>query len=600
MNVKLYLKALFLKAGQRYSNSKMLTKSFVSLFLVFLLGATSVFAWFFEHQSAGIYANNLKFQSASSLRVNNDDFGSTDIEIPEFTLDEASSVDGRNIFFPLGESFTSATSNMYFREANVGDQITYDGDTEGWYVYKTIPLKGTGDSTPVYIKSYKVTVADAAGDTDTTNDVVNGVYQDQLIIRDSDSDGKPDTQDLPPDNCPIRLAFIDDSSNTPKVIDPSAQINDYADQSTGAVALINDDNYGKPLKLEATHADSFAKYYFGGDPLFTLPYGDTDVTLVVWLEGTLPNCDKYIGKKISVEVTIESNFSGMETIYFIDQTQPDNTGGASHWVTGDNTEVVCTYRDPYSTSGSYKTVVMKKSDSYASDYTWSAAIPKKAITDIAFYRICPANHSVDKQGTIWNAWHTNSNVNTWKRDSITETLETSRVKTDDDGNSYNAVTYTAIKGNGYGKVSDNDGKKTMKRLSPCVGFWDYSSGSVSPTESSTQAPTQAPSGKRQVEVNFATSQHTYVQNNYSYHGIYPYLVLSDGSEYKFDNPSVNAFKWSGQLDVGVQVSRVITKNSYTGATLETFSPSSGKAIVSGSGTQYVNCYINNDKTLIFS
>ena len=76
--------------------------------------------------------------------------------------------------------------------------------------------------------------------------------------------------------------------------------------------------------------------------------------------------------------------------------------------------------------------------------------------------------------------------------------------------------------------------------------------------------------------------------------------MSDGSEYKFNNPGVNSFKWSGQLDVGVQVSRVITKNSYTGATVETFSPSSGKAIVSGSETQYVNCYINNDKTLIFS
>lgn len=625
MNFKDFSKALSAEKSRRISLTKGIAKSYITIFLVIILAVTSTFAWFSAHMAAQLHTGSggLEFQSASSLRINKDDSHSNVISIPQFTLDEASSVDGKNIFFPVGESFTSNTQDMVFREGNAGDRNVH-------YVYKDFNLKGSSGSTDVYIKSYKITIKNAdgtespdvnyLGETLSGDNRVNGTYQDELVINHNAS-GVPQSQYIPPDDCPIRLAFIADSAYNSRVIDPSAQIKDYAENSN-AVEIIDDK--GVPT-LKQTNNDSFASYYYGNTPLFNiLPDQNLDVTLVIWLEGTMAKSANFIGKKISVDIDIESNFAEMEEISFVDDTVGDTNANVKHWVNNDGAFVACSYQDPFSEEvhKRWKTVIMTKSEDFATDYTWKASIPKKAVEHISFYRLSwpkkrygknadDSSCAVDPHGTILNAWYTSPDVeNMLTGTSIpsgwftrvetdgqgnTHRLETTRQKIDTDGNKYNALTYTALHGNNNATTSDS-----AKRLAPGVGYWDYSSGSVSPTESSTQAPTQAPSGKRQVEVNFATSQHTYVQNNYSYNGIYPYLVLSDGSEYKFNNPSINSFKWSGQLDVGVQVSRVITKNSYTGATVETFSPSSGKAIVSGSGIQYVNCYINNDKNLIFS
>ena len=113
-----------------------------------LLGLTFCFAWFTKLNVAETGADFLEFQSTSSLRINKDKSSANRITIPAFTLDEASSLDGRNIYFPLGESFTGNTAEMFFREGNAGDRNIH-------YVYKDFELKGTSGNTPVYIKSYK-------------------------------------------------------------------------------------------------------------------------------------------------------------------------------------------------------------------------------------------------------------------------------------------------------------------------------------------------------------------------------------------------------------------------------------------------------------
>ena len=70
MDLKLLFKALAYKAKQRKPIGKRLIKSYVSLFLVFVLGITSSFAWFAQRKAASISANALEFKSASSLRIN--------------------------------------------------------------------------------------------------------------------------------------------------------------------------------------------------------------------------------------------------------------------------------------------------------------------------------------------------------------------------------------------------------------------------------------------------------------------------------------------------------------------------------------------------
>ena len=473
MKAKTILKALGTMARQRHFFGKGLIKSYVSLLLVLILGVSSTMAWFSEREAAHLRANNLEFQSASSLRINKDKYSANKITIPAFTLDEASSLDGRNIYFPVGESFTSNTAEMFFREGNKGDENVH-------YVYKDFELKGTSGNTPVYIKSYKIQVG-------------NDVYQDELKVED-DANGKPNKQVKPSDHCPVRLAFIADSGVKPVVIDPSAQVVDYVDNSPGAVSLV--DENGNPT-LEPSYPNynwnSFSTYYYEHTPLFIIPGGQKlNVTLVVWLEGSLEDLDSYKDKEISVDIDIESNFAAMDTIKFVDASvgDDDSSDSARYWVSDKDAQgypiiLACSYEDPYSeeTPKRWKTVIMRQTKQGKKGETggeWECEIPKKATTNISFYRLTGQNGS--SQATIYNAWYTRTGVMGMINPSINNStwltngdLQGSRTFFDTSTNTNdNALVYTAIHGNGYSSTSVES-----ERLSPCVGYWNFTAGSGS-------------------------------------------------------------------------------------------------------------------------
>lgn len=584
MNVRAFLKALAVKTFGWGKIGKRLARSYVSLFLVIILSVTSTFAWFWERQAATIHSEELEFQSASSLRINKDKAVGNIIHIDDAIIDEASSVDGRNIYFPLGASFTTNTAEMLFREANAGDRILGDETAQiyadnpemiGHYIYKDFELKGTSGNTPVYIKSYKIVVATDFTDGVPTiqDDGVDGIYEDQLEIN-YDANGVPQSQNLPPDDCPIRLAFISDSAKTPIVIDPSAQVTDYVENSD-AVTLIDDN--GVPT-TQHTNADSFASYYYGKHPLFTIPGGqDLPVTLVVWLEGTMGNSDKYIGKKISIDIDIESNFAEMETIKFIDGTQPDNTGGQEHWVSNDNPIIACSYEDPFSeeTPKRWKTIIMTKSST--ENYTWTCEIPKKALSNISFYRLSKATDKPgNPHGTIYNAWHTSPNIShmisssniadnsDWyvdgKQDFLTKS--STRQRTDGDGNRYNSVVYTAVHGNGWSVTSDS-----VQRLSPCIGYWDYNGGSGGGTPAPTQAPTQSGGGgggggsTASIGVYVNTGNQTWIDTNCRSNGSHLYFKTANGGKHELSLAGSNYFSATVSLDVDDEITQFSIENS---------------------------------------
>ena len=591
MDLKILFKAIAKKAKQNKRFGQKLAKTYVSLFLVLILGVSSTFAWFAQRKAASIQANNLEFQSASSLRINKDKSASNIIRIDKAVLDEASSMDGRNIYFPLDKSFTANTDDMRFREGNKGDENVR-------YVYKDFDLKGTSGNTPVYIKSYEIKVEEADNPHDSE---VNATYHDQLKIG-YDSQGRPNSQTLTPDHCPIRLAFISDSGDKPKVIDPSAQVVDYVDNSD-AVAMI--DENGVPTTKNTYNygsSNSFASYYYGNTPLFVIPGGDSlNVTLVVWLEGTIADCDKYIGKKISVDIDIESNFAEMETITFYDDSQPDNTGGQAHWVSNDDPIVACSYEDPYSdeTPKRWKTVIMSKT----ADYTWKCKIPKKVTTKISFYRLSKANGST--QGTIYNAWHTTSDISTWVTASSIpnnwyrtgkQDLQTTRQYTQD-GNKYNALVYTVVHGNGYSVTDD-----TAKRLAPCVGYWNYSGGSggggaVTPTIPSGGGGGGSSATSYDINVEVNTSNKTWIQSNVN-NGDKLWFWTQDGRNIELINQgsTSNTFKWSGKLNANDEiVGFYITNSSGTG--YKDFSVSATHVVTANWN---VNYYVDNDDKMILN
>lgn len=518
MELKLFIKALFIKLKGKAKLNKGLTKSYVSLFLAVVLGVGCVTSWITASTTAEASYKGLSMRGAQGMRNNKNQRNRDEIVIPSFTLEEASSVDGRNIYFPSSmfdnpsdeqtatgvrtvpngdgtqnityeKNIDSVTSKLVFREASVGDKNVR-------YAYAEAPLAASSDGTKVWIRGYKVEVG-------------NEVFEDNLVVDNSgNASNNSNILDMQkvPQSCPIRIAIVSDSGDDARIFDPSAMIEDYA-ENTNAVYHISSD--GNPSK-KRTKLESFSNYYYGtGNPLFQLDAGETkDISVIAWLEGTHERAFDYIGKQVSIEITIETNVTDMGFVYFHDWTSGDQQGtnvtksnyrtyanyGDGHWLANDNAVIVMSYKDTTVTPNVQKTAVMTKlprgqtSDdgrvTAVDDYTYYAAIPFEVVTDISFYRLAPLEDYWDYpryilKGNIYNSWHTRSTFNlstdasSWLTAFGLGSMLTSRVK---DGETY--WHYFAIRGNGYGLVDKTASDKYLKWLSPCIGFWGSNTGSL--------------------------------------------------------------------------------------------------------------------------
>ena len=465
-------KAVLALSDNRLLGRKKLAISYVSLFLVFTIVLVTTMAWFTVKDTENINSQTFSLESSAALRVNDGEEDlSNHIVVKDFKLEEASSVDGRNMFFPSEGNFSDSTSAMKFREGTAGDR-------NKTYVYKDFKLNADSGMTNVYIKGYNITVVSADGKT------VLGKFDGSTEIIRNDK-GVPVDQKVY-DPCPLRLAFITDSSKTPTVIDPSALIDEHA-KNYNAVSSTN--MVGSPV-TKLSSCKTFSDFYFySGESLFTLlGQKPLDVTLVAWFEGAYEDrsvYDKYAGASVTIDVELESNYNDMEAITFIDKTRGDD-GNENPWIKTNDCIVTMQYKD---TDATQKTVVMKDLGSVDGYNTWTAALPKDVTTDISFFRFSTTNN------IIYNSWHTKKDVNNelsdtakgWIADNVDNKdlypLQESRIV-----NGNRSLVYTARRGNGYSKT-DN----TAQRLSPCIGYWDYSpSGST--VETTTPSPTTPTSG----------------------------------------------------------------------------------------------------------
>lgn len=555
--------SFFALSDNRLLGRKKLAISYVSLFLVFTLVLVTTVAWFTVKDTASINSQAFSLESSAALRVND---GQEDLSnhlvVKGFKLEEASSVDGRNMFFPSEGNFKDSTSAMKFREGTAGDR-------NKTYVYKDFKLNADSDMTNVYIKGYNITIVSADGKT------VLGKFDGSTeIIR--DDKGVPVDQKVY-DPCPLRLAFITDSSKTPTVIDPSALIDEHA-KNYNAVSSTN--MVGSPA-TKLSSCKTFSDFYFySGESLFTLlGQKPLDVTLVAWFEGAYEDqsvYDKYAGASVTIDVELESNYNDMEAITFIDKTRGDK-GENTPWIKTDDCIVTMQYKD---TDATQKTVVMKYLGSVDGYNTWTAALPKDVTTDISFFRFSTTNN------IIYNSWHTKDNVN----NELSPTAQGWIVNNEDlyplqesrivNGN--RSIVYTAKRGNGFGKT-DN----TAQRLSPCIGYWDYSpSGStVETTAPSPTTPTSGGGSSEDPEVNTGVYLNILDTKqwlrNYLTSGAYePYVIYnyngvksdhlmqfeSDGSRCTLDNCSaprgsrVIGFKFVNKKGTHTQL--IPAKNEY--------------------------------------
>lgn len=503
-------------AGDVTKSLKKAAYSYISLFLIIMVLIGTTVSWFTVQDTATLESGVMVFNSGSGLRVNDGEDITNHIKVKNFKLDEASSVDGRNIFLPNGKLQSGVTGEMLYREATAGDKNRK-------FMYADFKLKGnSAGETDVYIKSYTVTVGDQT---------FNGSTEIKF-----DSNGYVPLETVKHEKCPIRIAFIEDSQDTPMVFDPTAIIDQYS-KTYGAVDSVSSE--GKLLSTKASTSYSFAHNYFINNyPLFRLKDSEShNYTMVAWLEGTGENCDAYKDKKISIDLELESNWDDMEWITFDDQTKGDTTGAFQQWIGDGGCLVTMTYKDVTTTGEPYRTVVMNpiayktNSDGSKQPTKWQAPIPKSVVKDITFNRYSATDE------TIYNAWYTKDNIEKmWEKApkkpseskvELTEgrPLETSRVDTK--GNVY--TTYKAVFGNGFGVTKD-----VKERLSPSVGYWGSGSSSSDGNtgdetgELKVTAILSIPSSKQWIRDNF-------VKNSYKI-----YIVFDNGKEAEMEvvNPTL--------------------------------------------------------------
>lgn len=484
----------------RLNNTKKVTTSYVALFLVLSIFAVSTFSWFTIRDTATIDSDTFSLESAAGMRVNKGEEIRNTITVKQAKLKEASSVDGRNMFFPVDRGYGDKgqsvdTSEMKFREGTVGDK-------NNGYIYSDFTLTGqTGGQVEVYVKSYKVEVKNKnTGNTE--------VYDGATHIT-VDGSSKPSTYLAYQNPCPIRIAFIRNSAEASTVIDPTAIIDNYADECQ-AVSSVNSLGSATTTKAKGR---SFSDYYFGtGAPLFTLDgLKSQNITMVAWLEATGENCGAYEGQDVSITVELESNWKDMEYVTFVDKTKgdaDDDENTELRWVGNAGCFLVMTYYDENFQNP--KSVVMSESKSDGKKpIEWIAYLPKDKITNISFMRYSKVKEKIKLDGTndvevgrIYNVWHTTAEVNTWiaanksgngeKAFNWSHEINKNGLQTyrTDDGtkNGNKENTYYAVHGNGYG-----DTPTVAENVAPCIGYWgttypNSSGGSVEPTTTE-QLPT---------------------------------------------------------------------------------------------------------------
>lgn len=274
--------------NRKSTQKRKIILSVISFILTFILLTSASVSWF-ATKTSELDVNAFQLDCGKGLRVN--DTGTSTMSFSVLKneyLIPASSVDGRNLYFPTdGADFSSATQNMTFRSANAGDKNHY-------YIQIDFSLTAQQNHTALYINEEKTSIK-----VKKQNEVEFGVSQAAALRSalwcSTAENGMP---------------------NTPIVFNPTAStlytaaVEDV-DRSTGAFI-----SSGRQV------AHTFSDYAFGGTPVATLERGiETKFSYIIWLEGTDPKCtDKITEKDIEIKLAFKTSWDKTETIRFEDKT----------------------------------------------------------------------------------------------------------------------------------------------------------------------------------------------------------------------------------------------------------------------------------------
>lgn len=366
--IKSFLKRLPMKRD--HGNLNRLIRSSVALLLMVVLLVTLTFSWMMASFTSNITNNGyITIDADAGLQMNygEDNNPESSININKalldgFKLHECSSTDGRNIFFPTYEyssagdkSFVSNvnTSDLLFREATANDKNTK-------YISVDFTLSSK-EATDIWLSP--LSYISCSSSTKTAN--------------------------------AIRIAFVDKSVDGKSTVFDSSADTNYQN-SNNAVQTISTTGVSTTASVTP---NSINEYTFGNGKgedgkdlvLFHIDAGKTlRASMIVWLEGTDPDCTNEVLDISDLEIYIKFTTSkeAMRTIAFIDST-------LEKWVEDDSCYI-------YIIDNNNKLHEMTMSENYSSDYTWTADIPD-GITSLRFARYNPQKDDIDKP-MEWNYW----------------------------------------------------------------------------------------------------------------------------------------------------------------------------------------------------
>lgn len=348
---------------------KNLIMSAIALLLIAVMVAGVSYSWTESGNKGNVQGNDIVISAGSSLTMRQDGKVTNSIIIPAGTLEETSSADGRNFFFPLVSNKKNTTSDMVFREGIPADENKR-------YVSVDFELQAGDKKTPVYL---------GAG----------------TIIQ---CKNKPVLDAL-------RMSFNLNNGTDPIVFKPNQMPGITEAVTYSPITAIT----GAGAATTGTTATkAYGDFYYRGKnslPLFDLEPNETlNITLTLWLEGT-----EFSGKNIkdselsvfidfttTVDDLIKYNFVDNTHGYVLDARKP--TEYPEYWVSRNMEQEGVKYDTMMyifdCDTNRYYAMEKIVDGGETAPSTWSAYVPD-TIKDFYFRR-----YSIDIDHW-WNEWEPN-------------------------------------------------------------------------------------------------------------------------------------------------------------------------------------------------
>ena len=346
---------------RKFKSSRVLL-SVLALFEAVLLTVGVTFAWMEGGKRSEIKNNGIVITAGSNLIMYKDGSIVTDIILDPCELEETSSKDGRNFFFPMADNSSSITSEMTFREGTPADRNKK-------YISTDFELKASDTNANVYLGAGTIIecnnpkVLSALRMSFSCND-----GSDPIVFKPNQLPGIPQAVTFSP------ITSIDDAGVATTGTQETKSYGDYYYKGTNdSTALFN---------IEAQQKKH--------------------LTLSIWLEGTefgpsdnVANC----GLKIYIDFT--TSVDDLVRYNLKDNTHGYTDAKFKGWITQQDQlagQKYDTMMYLYDTAAD-RYYAMSKSNSYNKDHIWSVYVPD-TIENFVFRRYC-----VDID-TYWNEWNT--------------------------------------------------------------------------------------------------------------------------------------------------------------------------------------------------